>query len=157
VPVAKVVSGGQTGADRAALAAARALGLPIGGWVPLGRWAEDGRVPDELAEMRETDSRDPAERTVRNVIDSDGTLIVSHGALGGGSALTRTAAEERGKPWLWLDLALDPAEDAAARAIAWIAEREIRVLNVAGPRASEDPRIYDATLALVTTVLERSR
>jgi hypothetical protein len=155
--LAKVVSGGQTGADRAALDAARSAGVAIGGWIPLGRWAEDGPIPSDLAELRETTSRDPGERTVLNVLDSDGTLIVSHGELRGGSALTRAAAVRHGRPWLWLDLAEEPLESAPSRASAWIAEHEIRVLNVAGPRASEDARIYDATLALVTALLPRSR
>lgn len=152
--VAKIVSGGQTGADRAALEAARARGVPIAGWVPRGRWAEDGRVPDELVELRETESRDPAERTRRNVADSDGTLIVSHGALSGGTALTRATAEQTGKPCLWIDLAARAPELARSDARAWLELHQVHVLNVAGARASEDVGIHDATFALVSALLD---
>jgi len=150
--VRRVVSGGQTGVDRGALDAARAAGVPIGGWVPRGRWAEDGVVPDAYAELREAPSADPAERTRRNVEDSDGTLLLSHGALAGGSALTRRLAEQLGKPCLWLDLDATGAADASAQARAWIERHAIGVLNVAGPRASEDPRGYSAAFELIAAV-----
>ena len=77
--ITRLVSGGQTGADRAALDAARELGIETGGWVPRGRWAEDGQVPDCYPNMKETDSADPALRTEHNVRDSDGTVVFSHG------------------------------------------------------------------------------
>jgi hypothetical protein len=157
MPVSKIISGGQTGADRAALDAARAAGVAIGGWVPHGRWAEDGRVPDEFHEMRETRGDDPAERTVCNVMAADGTLLVSHGPLQGGSALTQATAQRSGKPCSWIDLDAEPAASALARIQAWLAEHRIQVLNVAGPRASEDPTIYEAAFALVSALLARSR
>ena len=84
----KIVSGGQTGADRAALDFARANGLGIGGWVPRGRLAEDGLIPEDYLGLLEADSTDPAVRTALNVRDSDATLILSHGPLTGGSLLT---------------------------------------------------------------------
>ena len=87
----QIVSGGQTGADRAALDIALELGFESGGWVPLGRQAEDGKIPDRYPNLRETDSPLPAVRTELNVRDSDATLIVSHGTLVGGTALTRAA------------------------------------------------------------------
>jgi hypothetical protein len=151
----RVVSGGQTGVDRGALDAARAAGVPIGGWVPRGRWAEDGRVPARYGVLRETGSADPAHRTRRNVEDSDGTLLVSHGALVGGSALTRRVAEALGKPCLWLDLDALSVADAVARALLWVGQHQIETLNVAGPRASEDPNGYSATLGLVGALLAR--
>ena len=83
-----IVSGGQTGVDRAALDAARGLGLPYGGHVPRGRRAEDGPLADDYAGMTETASRNPAVRTARNVRDSDATLILCRGAPDGGTALT---------------------------------------------------------------------
>ena len=83
-----IVSGGQTGVDRAAWAAAIELGLPIGGWVPKGRLAEDGEIPARYAGLREAESAEPAVRTALNVRDSDATLIFSHGPLTGGSRLT---------------------------------------------------------------------
>jgi putative molybdenum carrier protein len=153
----RIVSGAQTGADRAALEAARAAGIPTGGWVPKGRWAEDGPVPEGLGELRETESADPAERTRRNVADSDATLILSHGALRGGSELTREEAARLGKPCLWLDLAQLPHELAALRVLSWLEQHAIGVLNVAGPRASEDAEIYQGAFALVSAVLARRR
>lgn len=151
----RLVSGGQTGVDRGALDAARAAGVPIGGWVPRGRWAEDGRVPDTYDALRETDSADPAQRTRRNVEDSDGTLLVSHGPLLGGSELTRSVAVALAKPCLWLDLEALSLADAVARARQWVSRYQIRTLNVAGPRSSEDPNGYAATLSLIGAVLAR--
>jgi hypothetical protein len=157
MPLARIVSGGQTGADRAALEAARAAGFPAGGWVPKNRGAEDGRVPDGLGELRETEGADPAERTRRNVADSDATLVLSHGRLRGGTALTREEALRLGKPCLWLDLARVPRGLTVERVLAWLEQHDIRVLNVAGPRASEDAEIYPAAFALVSAVLARVR
>jgi hypothetical protein len=154
--VIRIVSGGQTGVDRGALDAARAAGVPIGGWVPRGRWAEDGRVPDSYDGLRETGSADPAHRTRRNVEDSDGTLLVSHGPLAGGSELTRSLAEALDKPCLWLDLDAVAAADAVNRARRWLRHHQIRTLNVAGPRASEDPNAYAATLGLIGAILARA-
>jgi hypothetical protein len=153
----RVVSGGQTGADRAALEAARAAGFEAGGWVPKGRWAEDGKIPDGLGELHETESADPAERTRRNVADSDATLILSHGALQGGSALTRDEAHRLRKPCLWLDLERVRPELAVERVLAWLEQHAIGVLNVAGPRASEDAGIHETTFALVSALLARVR
>jgi hypothetical protein len=152
--LAKIVSGGETGADRAALDLAQARGVPVGGWIPRGRWAEDGRIPEHLASLQETESADPAERTRRNVADSDGTLIVSHGPLAGGSALTSRMAAQLSKACLWIDLGVEPLEHAVKRARAWIEQHQIGVLNVAGPRGSEDPRIYGATFELLTRLLD---
>jgi predicted Rossmann fold nucleotide-binding protein DprA/Smf involved in DNA uptake len=153
MPPSKIVSGGQTGVDRAALDAALALGVTIGGWIPRGRWAEDGPVPEELAGLRETESAEPSERTRRNVADSDGTLVLSHGPLVGGSALTVEVAAASGRPHLCLDLDSLSLEEAAERARRWIIEHGVQVLNVAGPRASEDPRAYADTRALLSKLL----
>ena len=149
------MSGGQTGADRAALDVALARGLRIGGWVPKGRVAEDGSIPERYVGLVETESSDPAERTARNVRDSDATLIVSHGPLEGGSRLTLDEATRAGKPRLHLDLAALPLTSASARLADWLAEVRPRVLNVAGARASEDPRIAADTTALLEAALPR--
>ncbi|HEY7840487.1 MAG TPA: putative molybdenum carrier protein, partial [Gammaproteobacteria bacterium] len=93
----RIVAGGQTGVDRAALDAAIRHGIAHGGWCPRGRLAEDGTVPDRYA-LRETNSWDYAERTERNVLDSNGTLILNSGPLEGGTLLTREFAEEHGRP-----------------------------------------------------------
>jgi len=148
----KIISGGQTGADRAALDAAIACGVPHGGWCPKGRLAEDGPIADcyELQEMEDVDY--PA-RTRANVAAADLTLILSNGPLTGGSLLTQQFAEELGKPCVHIDLNenFQPLETVFAEGYggqencACLCNRlEKMVLNVAGPRASGDPRIYDA-------------
>jgi predicted Rossmann-fold nucleotide-binding protein len=134
----KVVSGGQTGVDRAALDAALNAGMPIGGYCPAGRLAEDGRVPDRypLVEMPEGGY---AERTEQNVIESDGTLILNMGTLSQGTLLTAECAEKHGRPCLILQLDHIPT---TARAVEWLKRHDIRILNVAGPRESKYPGIY---------------
>ena len=133
----KVVSGGQTGVDRAALDAARVVGLPCGGWCPRGRLAEDGPI-DPAYPLIETPSDDYAQRTEWNVRDSDGTLVLFRGRPTGGTALTIALARRQGQPLLVLDLDRDPSPDEAWR---WIEARGIGVLNVAGPRESQRPGI----------------
>ncbi|MGH7337286.1 MAG: putative molybdenum carrier protein [Myxococcota bacterium] len=149
----RIVSGGQTGADRAALDFALANGIRAGGWVPKGRVAEDGRIPERYPDLVETESADPAVRTARNVRDSDGTLILSHGPLDGGSRLTFEEAERAHKPVLHLDLDQMDVAAAAARLQSWLAELRPHTLNVAGPRASRDPRIAAATGAVLAMAL----
>jgi hypothetical protein len=136
--VRKIVSGGQTGVDRAALDVALALGIPCGGWCPRGRAAEDGLIPARYP-LQETDSHDYAERTRRNVIDSDGTLILAIGELHGGTLLTAQLAEKNGKPCLIIDLASPPMP---GKVHSWIREHEISVLNVAGPRETQHPGMH---------------
>lgn len=147
----KIVSGGQTGADQAALDAAMALGLAHGGWVPAGRLTERGPL-DPRYEMKEMPTAEYAARTEKNVIDSDGTLILSHGPLTGGSDFTRKMAVHHSRPWLHLDLSGTSAFQAAHRAGEWLAEHRVSVLNVAGSRASKDPRIYSAVRDLLETL-----
>jgi len=139
--IAKIISGGQTGADRAALDAAIQIGIPHGGWVPRGRLAEDGVVPPAY-QVREVPADGYAVRTEKNIEDSDGTLIFSHGPLTGGSALTQELAEKHGRPCLHIDLNRSPAFEAAAMIAAWVDRHSVKTLNVAGPRASNDPDIY---------------
>lgn len=151
--IRKIVSGGQTGADRAALDVALERGIPHGGWIPRGRLTEDGPLPGRYR-LWETETRSYAGRTERNVLDSDGTLIVSRGRLNGGSALTRQLAKRHGRPWLHVDLAVLGGEEAARRVRVWLRENRIRVLNVAGPRASKDPGIQRAVRGLLGAVLK---
>jgi hypothetical protein len=140
--VARIVSGGQTGADRGGLDAALALGIEHGGWCPAGRVAEDGKVPRVYA-LRETTSAEYAERTKANVRDSDGTLVFTRGAATGGSALTLRAARRIGKPALHVDMATLDDEAAAERVRGWCVDGSIAVLNVAGSRESKAPGIGD--------------
>lgn len=155
VIVTRIISGGQTGADRAALDAAREVGCPHGGWLPEGRKAEDGPLPS-CYELRELRSRSYKKRTEQNVIDSDGTLICSHGELSGGSLLTQNFAHKHDRPCLHLDFTLLSPGEALVIVTAWIRQNRIGVLNVAGPRASGDPCIYGAVRVLITELLRAS-
>lgn len=149
--VVRVVSGGQTGVDRAALDAAIALGIDCGGWCPKGRRAEDGVIPAHYP-LTETSLKDYRVRTRRNVRDSDGTLILTRGPLSGGTALTRRLAKELDKPCLVVDLARRPhASDVSA----WLAAHDIRILNVAGPRESGQPGIYLQAKKFLQRILKR--
>ena len=151
--ITTIVSGGQTGADRAALDVALAWNLSVRGWVPHGRRAEDGVISAYYPNLRETAGSDTAERTRLNVRDSDGCLILSHGALIGGSRLAQTTAEELGRPLLHLDLSSMTIPDAVRVAAAWVEGHGVRELGVGGPRASEDPHIYAATTVLLSGLL----
>jgi hypothetical protein len=144
-----VISGGQTGVDRAALDAARELGLETGGWCPKGRRAEDGPIPHRYP-LKETVSAAYPVRTERNVRDSQGTLILTRGRLKGGTALTRKLAQAAGKPCLVIDLSLKEGDEAVRD---WGRGQAIGVLNVAGPRESEAPGIYGEAFRFLITVL----
>lgn len=142
----KIVSGGQTGVDRAALDAARSLGVACGGWCPRGRRAEDGRVPARYP-LKEAPSVDYAVRTEWNVRDSDATLILAKVPLSGGTRLTREVCKRLKKPCL----VVDPTEPGSLRkAKAWVTRMELEVLNVAGPRAAAG---YDAALSFMLGLL----
>lgn len=145
----KVVSGGQTGVDRAALDVARALGVPCGGWCPKGRRAEGGAIHHRYP-LRETVGTAYSERTIRNIVDSDGTLILAQVRLTGGTLLTKNTAQKKGKPFLVVDLDDSPDPEAVK---CWLEANEIRVLNVAGPRASQAPRIYEKATRFLLRLL----
>ena len=147
----KIVSGGQTGADRAALDWAIAHELPHGGWCPRGRKAEDGTIPSRYR-LSETPGAAYLQRTEWNVRDSDGTAVLSLSrTLTGGSSKTVELAQQHGKPWIHLAREAH-AGDAANQLRRFVEEHGIRVLNVAGPRASTEPGIG----AFVLTVLDRA-
>jgi hypothetical protein len=150
----KIISGGQTGADRGALDEALEAGIEVGGWVPRGRLAEDGPIPDSYPNLRETDTPDPKERTRLNVAHADGTVVVVNGPAAGGTAYTVSLAAELGKPLLVLDLQELPLSQGAETLRAWTAEHRVAVLNVAGPRAGEDSRIYGQTRQLIREAFE---
>ena len=156
--IRKIISGGQTGADRAALDAAIKLGIPHGGWIPRGRIAEDGPLP-AIYRLDEMPTESYAARTEQNVIDSDGTLIIAGGKLTGGTDLSREMALRHKKQLLGIDLTLTDHSKAASLIASWINLRRIAVLNVAGPRASEEPGIYEHVrqiLELTIKTLQRS-
>jgi hypothetical protein len=133
----RIISGGQTGVDRAALDVAMVLGLAHGGWCPAGRLAEDGRIPDRYR-LHETLSPDYPARTEQNVLDSDATLVLCRGQPCGGTELTIRMAAEHGRACLVVDLDASPSAEDARR---WLAARMVRTLNVAGPRESQNPGI----------------
>ena len=143
--VERIISGGQSGVDRAALDVALELGIPCGGWCPRGRRAEDGRIPERYP-LRETLSGGYAQRTEWNVRDADATLVLHRGGLCGGTALTVALARRQGKPCLTVDLATaaEPAEVGA-----WLDAERVAVLNVAGPRESQAPGIGEQVRALL--------
>jgi hypothetical protein len=151
--VQRIISGGQTGADRAALDVAIDLGVDHGGWVPRGRWAEDGALAPRYR-VCETNSPQPAVRTEWNVRDADATLVFSHGPLSGGSALTIAFAQQCARPCLHVDLTEHDEGRAAQVVAAWLDATQPAVLNIAGPRASNDPLIYDAVSRVLRRVLD---
>ncbi len=152
MPLQRIVSGGQTGVDRGALDAALEHGYPCGGWCPAGRRAEDGRIPRRYP-LRELDRGGYPARTIRNLLEADGTLIVFHRTLDGGTDLTRAECDRRGRPWLGIDASGTSPAEAVARAAAFIDEHEIRTLNVAGPRASKWAGAHAYALNVISQLL----
>ncbi|MDT8323959.1 MAG: putative molybdenum carrier protein [Bacteroidota bacterium] len=147
----RIMSGGQTGVDRAALDVAGKLGLARGGWCPKGRLAEDG-VIDASYPLVETPSASYEQRTMWNVRDADATLIIAaHAPLTGGTRYTRTVAEGLRKPQLVVVL-----EEQASLAMTaeWLRRHEVRVLNVAGPRESGQPGIYRQAFTYLQALLQ---
>jgi hypothetical protein len=136
---AKIISGGQTGVERAALDIALEQGIPCGGWCLKGRIVEDGLI-DSRYPLRETNSNYLWVRTERNVHISDGTLILTWGPPTGGTALTLKLAQDYKKPYMVIDLR---GEGASANIRKWAKIHQIQVLNVAGPRESKFPGIYE--------------
>jgi hypothetical protein len=145
----KIISGGQTGVDRAALDAALELGRPAGGWCPKGRRAEDGPI-DIRYPLKETPSSSYPVRTEKNILEADGTLILTRGRPKGGTALTIKLARFHKRPYLVIDL----KEEADKAAVwQWGKAQQVAVLNVAGPREMETPGIYDQALGFLKEVL----
>jgi hypothetical protein len=147
-----IISGGQTGVDRGALDAALDLGVPCGGWCPAGRWAEDGRIPERYP-LREVDGGYEA-RTRRNVEDSDATLLLHDGAIGGGTLRTRQFCEELGRAVWPVDARKQSASEAASGLRDFVEAHRVRRLNVAGPRASHWPEGHAYAYALIRALFE---
>jgi len=146
--IQKIISGGQTGADQGALDAAIKLGIPHGGWIPKGRPTENGKLPDKY-KLKEMPTKSYPKRTEQNVIDSDGTLIITHGKLTGGSKLTQKVAKKHDRPCIHIDLNKTLVFMASSEINSWIIENGIEVLNVAGSRASKDAEIYKDSFDIV--------
>ena len=148
----KIISGGQTGAEQAALDAAIKYRLPHGGWIQKGRKTEDGILPYEY-KLKELKSGAYPNYTERNVINSDGTLIISHGKLKGGSSLPRRLAKKYNRQFLHISLDETPAFIAPSKINNWIIEYDIEILNVTGSRASKDPNIYEVVKYIIEGVI----
>lgn len=151
--LARIVSGGQTGVDRGALDAALDAGFDCGGWCPQGRMAEDGDIPIRYV-MAELAGAGYEKRTLKNVLDSDGTAILYFGVLEGGTLQTKEYCVEHGKPVELVDATKASPAEAAARIAAFIRNRRIAILNVAGPRASKQPAAYDYARATIRLVID---
>ena len=145
----RVISGGQTGVDRAALDVALELGLPCGGWCPAGRRAEDGPI-DARYPLAQTDTIDYAERTRRNVAEADATLVLCHGGLSGGTLMTVEAACALDKPCLVIDLRRPWQPQEVQR---WLRACAVTSVNLAGPRESGAPGIHALASDFLRAVL----
>lgn len=162
--VAKIISGGQTGADRGGLEAAMACGIPHGGWCPKGRVAEDGVVPAKF-QLTETKSAGYPARTEQNIVDAHCTVVFTFGKPTGGSKKTMALAEKHQRPCLCLDLSVLTDEAAAREVLEWLSPGGLTmaglavpqpnpVLNVAGSRESKDPGIQQRVRDVVGMVLK---
>ncbi|GAM08825.1 CCA-adding enzyme [Geobacter sp. OR-1] len=148
--IAKLISGGQTGVDRAGLDVAMRHGIPAGGHCPRGRRAEDGTIP-ECYPLTETSSPDYAVRTRMNVREADATLILNLGELDGGTRLTAEYAAKRNKPCQIVQL--DRKSHSAADTADWLSAHRVAILNIAGPRESKRPGIYGKSVAFLERLL----
>ena len=147
----KIVSGGQTGADRSGLDAAMLLGLEHGGMVPKGRRADDGKVPDKYQLEEHTSSAYPP-RTRINIASADATLIIAYEEkipMSRGTCLTAELCEKSGKPWM----AVDPRSEDHQEVRDWLIEHGVQVLNVAGPRECICPGIQELGCKFLVEVL----
>ena len=145
----RIISGGQTGVDRAALDVALELGIPCGGWCPKGRKAEDGLI-DPRYPLQETESTSYPVRTERNVKESDGTLILTDGPVTGGTVATVKFAQKHEKPYLMIDLGSGGDLETVRK---WEETNKVRILNVAGPRESKIRGIHDKAVKFLRELL----
>lgn len=151
----RIISGGQTGVDRAALDVALELGLLHGGFVPKGRKAEDGRVPEKY-NLIELSSTSYPVRTRANILEADGTLILTPPRPTGGTRLTAKIAHQYDRIWLAVDPFQNDKEDhLIQRVLTWIGSHQIETLNVAGPRESKIPGIYEISCKFLRKLLEK--
>jgi len=151
----KVISGGQTGVDRAALDAAIAVGMDYGGSMPKGRIAEDGPIDRKYSMLKEMPHGTYKARTEKNIEDADTTLIVTRGKPTNGTAYTITYARKLQKPILIVDLIDEYFASSIQKVEEWLRSICPQVLNVAGPRESKLPGIYVQTFYILTTIFQQ--
>jgi Circularly permutated YpsA SLOG family len=151
----KLISGGQTGVDRAALDVALKHGIDCGGWCPAGRFDEFGRIPDRYP-LKELEQGSFADRTFRNVKDSDATIVIYCDELRGGTEFTVECCEQLKRPKLLIDAATNSAEEAAVAALDFVREHKIKVLNIAGPRQSDWSEGYEYASRVLDILLTRA-
>ncbi len=150
--IKKIISGGQIGADQAALDVAIKMGILHGGWIQKGRKTQSGLLPKKY-NLKEMPTASFIKRIEQNVIDSDGTVIISHGALSGGANYSQKMTTKHGRPCLHIDLSIIPIFMAASRINTWVEEHDIEVLNVTGSRTSEDPKIYNEAMLIIENAI----
>jgi hypothetical protein len=148
----KIISGGQTGVDRAALDLALEKGIPCGGFCPKGRLAEDGKIGEQYP-LSETISESYDERTQKNIDSSDGTLVIYKDKIDKGTELTMRYCSEIGKPII---IVKSFDEETISIVLFWIKINNILTLNVAGPRESNEPGIYDFAKTILEKIIESS-
>jgi putative molybdenum carrier protein len=146
--IRKIISGGQIGADQAALDVAIKLGFPHGGWIQKGRKTQSGMLPAKY-QLKELSTAGYKQRIEQNIIDSDGTVIISHGEPTGGAEYSRKMADKHRRPCLHVDLKESSTFVISSKINTWVLENNIDVLNVTGSRASEDSTIYKDTMDIV--------
>ncbi len=142
-----IISGGQTGVDRAALDVAIKWGIPYRGWCPAGRWAEDGKIPERY-QLEVTPESNPAQRTARNVKESDGVLILGALECSAGTQLAWKTAVKYKVPVYHGDLG-----GSIEFVLQWVQAMEFGVVNVVGPRESESPGIYKNAFEFLESVV----
>lgn len=163
--IVKIISGGQTGVDRAALDFAIAHNISNGGWCPKGRLDENGELPEKYNHLIEVNGnfKDNAEnyaaRTVANIIDSDATLVILPSLplpdeIKDGTLLTLNELKSQGKPYLLISL-LEAIEQNISLLAQWLKINKVKVLNIAGPRESSSPGIYESSLSFLEKAFYR--
>ncbi|MBI4056444.1 MAG: putative molybdenum carrier protein, partial [Elusimicrobia bacterium] len=144
----KIISGGQTGVDRAALDSALECGVACGGTLPKGRLTEEGPLPSRYP-LQECNSEDYSVRTELNVMCSDATLILNGGELSGGTQLTAQLCQKHKKPFCMVEIDRTSSPEASQTILDFLQKTRPQVLNVAGPRESKCPGIYQKSLNIL--------